>query len=160
MPDPDDLADSYEVADNAFSAAGLPWYEVSNWARPGHECRHNLGYWVGNHWWGFGPGAHSFVGGVRWWNVRHPRAYSGRLAAGLSPGAGRELLTADERRTERVLLEVRLSSGLPLDALTVSERARVPALVARGLAVAEAGRLLLTRRGRLLGDAVTVDLLD
>ena len=81
-PDDDDLADKYELADDALTAAGLDWYEVSNWGRP---CRHNLAYWRGADWWGIGPGAHSHVGGTRWWNVKHPAAYAARLAARQEP---------------------------------------------------------------------------
>ncbi|MBC7375016.1 MAG: coproporphyrinogen III oxidase, partial [Frankiales bacterium] len=95
-PDDDVLADRYLLAQAALK--GLGWYEVSNWGEP---CRHNLGYWRGHDWWGVGPGAHSHVGGVRWWNVKHPKAYAERLAAGVSPGAGRELLSDDDRRVER-----------------------------------------------------------
>jgi putative oxygen-independent coproporphyrinogen III oxidase len=160
VPDEDSHADLYVAADEALAAAGLRWYEVSNWARPGHECRHNLSYWRGDDWWGFGPGAHSHAGGVRWWNVKHPRGYAERLAGGASPGAGRETLTASERRMERVLLELRLRDGLPLEVLTAAERSRVPALVADGLAAAGDTRLALTRRGRLLADGVIRDLLD
>src|SRR5665648_363902 len=119
--DPDDQATKYELADEMLAAAGLPWYEVSNWARPGHACRHNLGYWRGADWWGFGPGAHSHVAAgdraVRWWNVKHPRAYAQRLATGHSPAAARELLEPADVRLERVLLGVRLSEGLDLGAL-------------------------------------------
>jgi oxygen-independent coproporphyrinogen-3 oxidase len=160
MPDEDDLADKYLLADERLTAAGLGWYEVSNWARPGAECRHNLGYWRGADWWGIGPGAHSHVGGVRWWNVKHPAAYAGRLAEGASPAHARELLDARTRRVERVLLEVRLREGLPLGVLDDDGRAAVPALVADGL-VHEPGddRLRLTTRGRLLADAVVRDLL-
>ena len=90
LPDGDDQAAKYELADDLFEAAGLGWYEVSNWARtPADACRHNLSYWRGDDWWGIGPGAHSHVGGVRWWNVKHPRAYADRLDRGLSPAAGR-----------------------------------------------------------------------
>ncbi len=130
----DDLqADCYELADGMLTGAGLGWYELSNWSRPGHDCRHNLAYWRGGAWWGIGPGAHSHVGGVRWWNVKHPRRYSAALTEGRSPAAAREVLDADARRVERVLLESRLADGLALDVLTASERARVPGLVARGM---------------------------
>jgi putative oxygen-independent coproporphyrinogen III oxidase len=166
LPSPDDdvLADDYEVADDVLSAAGLSWYEVSNWARtPSDACRHNLGYWRGDDWWGIGPGAHSHVGGVRWWNVRHPRAYAARLAGGVSPAQAREVLTAGERYEERVLLAVRLAEGLPLADLSPAGRERMAALVADGLAdpsAALAGRrLVLTRRGRLLADGVVHRLL-
>ncbi len=161
MTDEDDLADKYLVAEARLTAAGHTAYEVSNWAtRPAARCRHNLAYWRGDHWWGVGPGAHSHVGGVRWWNVKHPSAYAERLAAGRTPAYARELLTAEERRTERVLLELRLAEGLPVDVLTATETRRVPDLVARGLAEVSGGRVTLTLRGRLLADGVVRDLLD
>ncbi len=160
MPDEDDLADKYDLADGLFRAAGLDWYEVSNWSLPGHECRHNLAYWVGDDWWGFGPGAHSHVGGVRFWNVKHPRSYGSRLAEGHSPAAGRERLDAEERRIERVLLELRLRRGLPQEALTPAERRRLSDLERRGLLLREAGSVRVTDAGRLLADAAVRELLD
>uniref|UniRef100_UPI0039EDF988 radical SAM family heme chaperone HemW n=1 Tax=Sinomonas sp. G460-2 TaxID=3393464 RepID=UPI0039EDF988 len=111
--DDDDHATKYELADAALGGAGFHWYEVSNWARGAagdapqdrrFECRHNLAYWRGGDWWGVGPGAHSHVGGVRWWNVKHPRAYAARLASGASPAAGRETLDAETRLEERIIL--------------------------------------------------------
>ena len=160
MPDDDDLADKYVVADDLFAAAGMGWYEVSNWARrPESACRHNLAYWRGADWWGVGPGAHSHVGGVRWWNVKHPAAYAGRLREGASPAHAREILDEETRRVERVLLETRLSDGLPLDVLDDAGRAAVPDLVARRL-VEKGDPLVLTREGRLLADAVVRDLLS
>jgi len=160
MLDEDDLADKYAVADERLSAAGLEWYEVSNWARDeGARCRHNLLYWTGGNWWGVGPGAHSHVGGVRWWNVRHPAAYAERISAGLSPAHARELLDAETRRVERVLLELRIGDGLPLDVLDDAGRAAVDDQVVRGLAMVAGDRLVLTRRGRLLPDAVVRELL-
>jgi len=164
-PDEDDLADKYELADAVLTGAGLGWYEVSNWARtPADECRHNLAYWRGDDWWGVGPGAHSHVGGVRWWNVRHPRAYAERLAAGASPAHGRETLSAQQRQQEQVLLRVRLAQGLPLTDLDGAARPRVAGLIADGLVDAAAAtsgtprRVVLTRRGRLLADAVVREL--
>ncbi len=134
MPDDDDLADKYELADAKLAAAGYGWYEVSNWARSREAwCRHNLGYWTGADWWGVGPGAHSHVGGVRWWNVKHPTPYAERIAVGASPAAAREVLDAETRRVERVLLETRLVTGLSVDVLDDAGRAAVPALVADGL---------------------------
>jgi oxygen-independent coproporphyrinogen-3 oxidase len=160
MPDDDDLADKYLLADHRLAEAGLGWYEVSNWSRDGAtRCRHNELYWTGGHWWGVGPGAHSHVGGVRWWNVKHPAAYAGRLAAGTSPAAARELLDAETRRVERVLLEIRLRDGLPVPVLDSHGRAAVADLTARGLVELHAERLVLTRQGRLLADAVVRDLL-
>jgi oxygen-independent coproporphyrinogen-3 oxidase len=158
VPPPDDdlAADLYEQADATLSAAGFAWYEVSNWATDAaHRSRHNLAYWTGEDWWGIGPGAHSHVGGVRWWNVKHPAAYAERLAAGASPAAGRETLDADTRRVEDVLLRIRLADGMPIEALPA--RDAVAGLIADGLVdgrAALAGRLVLTLRGRLLADAV------
>ena len=152
------LADRYLLAEQALSSLG--WYEVSNWGEP---CRHNLGYWRGGDWWGVGPGAHSHVGGVRWWNVKHPSAYAERLAAGSSPGAAREHLSDDDRRVERVLLEVRLRDGLPLSVLHPDGLAAAARFAADGLlddAAYASGRAVLTLRGRLLADAVVRDLVD
>ncbi|MDQ6874798.1 MAG: radical SAM family heme chaperone HemW [Actinomycetota bacterium] len=163
-PDDDVLADRYEQADQAFSAAGMAWYEVSNWAAaPASRCRHNELYWAGGDWWGIGPGAHSHVAGTRWWNVRHPAAYAERIASGLSPAQAREVLSPADRRLERVLLGIRRRVGLPLSALTDSGRAAAGRACADGLlepADHEAGRAVLTLRGRLLSDAVVRALLD
>lgn len=162
MPDDDVAADRYLIADEVLSSNGFEWYEVSNWARPGAECRHNLGYWRGHDWWGIGPGAHSHVRGVRWWNVRHPRDYAARLEAGRSPAQAREVLTVEERRWEDVLLRVRLREGLPLGLLTDAGRRSASRAVVDGLAdpaAYEQDRVVLTLRGRLLADAVVRDLL-
>ncbi|HEX5532641.1 MAG TPA: radical SAM family heme chaperone HemW [Actinomycetales bacterium] len=156
-PDPDDEATKYEITDGVLAAAGYRWYEVSNWARtPADACRHNIGYWRGDDWWGVGPGAHSHVGGVRWWNVKHPAAYASRIAAGASPAQGREVLDDESRAVEDVMLRVRLAEGLDADRLGEVGRAAVPALVAAGWVDAKAAphRVVLTRRGRLLADAV------
>ncbi|MDM7831556.1 radical SAM family heme chaperone HemW [Cellulomonas edaphi] len=159
LPDGDDQAAKYELADELLTAAGLGWYEVSNWSRtPQTACRHNLAYWRGDDWWGIGPGAHSHVGGVRWWNVKHPRAYAGRLESGLSPAAGRETIDAEAATLERLMLHVRLAEGMPLDEVPTASRASVAGLVADGLvdgrALLTERRVLLTRRGRLLADLV------
>jgi len=162
-PDDDVLADRYEQVDAALSAAGLHWYEVSNWASsPSAWCRHNLGYWHGANWWGAGPGAHSHVGGVRWWNVKHPARYASLLSAGSSPAAAREVLSTSDRRLERVMLELRLVDGLLIDALSPSGQAEARAMAEEGLLDPAAlkgvngrfGRCVLTLRGRLLADAV------
>ena len=159
-PDDDDVADKYLLADELLSAAGFDWYELSNWARtPQAACRHNLLYWQGADWWGAGPGAHSHVGGVRWWNVKHPAAYATRLAEGVSPAHAREVLDPETRRVERVLLETRLASGLPVDVLDAYGRAALPELVADGLVAPGPSPVTLTLRGRLLADAVVRRLL-
>ncbi len=163
-PDGDDEAAKYELADELLGRAGLSWYEVSNWSRSEDtRCRHNEGYWRGADWWGVGPGAHSHVGGVRWWNVKHPRGYAARLADGLSPAAGRETLSAAQRRDEEVLLGVRLREGLSDEVLDRRGRTAVAGLVADGLADGRAAvsehRVVLTVRGRLLADTVVRRLL-
>jgi oxygen-independent coproporphyrinogen-3 oxidase len=161
MPDDDDLADKYLLVDERLSAAGLEWYEVSNWAKDeASRCRHNLLYWTGGDWWGVGPGAHSHVGGVRWWNVKHPAAYAQRLARGVSPALAREVLGYRDQRVERILLEIRLVEGLPVSALEATGRSHVARLVDEGLVELVAERLVLTQRGRLLADAVVRDLVD
>jgi oxygen-independent coproporphyrinogen-3 oxidase len=160
LPAPDDdlLAEYYEQIDDVLGSAGLHWYEVSNWAATVEDrCRHNLGYWLGGDWWGAGPGAHSHVGGVRWWNVKHPARYAAVLAEGDSPAAGRETLSRTDRQLERVLLELRLSDGLPFALLDQAARTAARKAVDEDLLEAEMlalGRCVLTRRGRLLADAV------
>ena len=156
-PDDDVLADRYLAADEVLTAAGYGWYEISNWAAGvAARCAHNMLYWTGGDWWGIGPGAHSHVGGTRWWNVRHPAAYGARIAAGNSPGQAREVLSDAERQLERVMLLIRLAEGCPVAILGPAGRANAESVVADGLARAMAGdRIVLTRRGRLLADTVT-----
>src|SRR4051812_43980140 len=155
-PDDEAMARRYRPADALLGEAGLGWYEISNWAaHAGARCRHNLAYWRSENWWGLGPGAHSHVGGVRWWNVLRPRAYAERLTNGVSPAAACERLTAAERRTERIMLELRLAEGL---ALGDAERAAAQREAVAGRLDADAlegdGRAVLTLDGRLMGDAV------
>jgi oxygen-independent coproporphyrinogen-3 oxidase len=166
VPEPDDdlLADRYAQADETLARAGYAWYEVSNWSRGiAARSRHNRLYWTGGDWWGIGPGAHSHVGGVRWWNVKHPAAYAARLHAGASPAHGREILDERARRLERLLLGLRLREGLPLRELTVRGRDAAVGAVTYGLLDRQShgeGRAVLTLRGRLLADAVVRDLAD
>ena len=159
VPDDDVLADRYLVADEVLTAAGLGWYEISNWAAgASSRCAHNMLYWTGGDWWGVGPGAHSHIGGTRWWNVRHPAAYGARIGAGLSPGHAREILDQPERQLERVMLLTRLADGCPVEVLGPAGQANAAAVVAEGLASPSAyasGRIVLTSRGRLLADTVT-----
>ena len=127
------------------------------------ECRHNRIYWAGGNWWGAGPGAHSHIGGTRWWNVKHPTRYTAALDAGTSPAAGRETLGQRAQLTERLMLEVRMRDGLDLTWLPVAATKHAEQCVTWGLVerspLAE-DRLVLTQRGRLLADAVVRDLLD
>lgn len=164
MTDDDVHADRYLIAEERLTAAGFSWYEVSNWATTeAARCRHNELYWTGADWWGAGPGAHSHVGGIRWWNVKHPAAYAQALTEGRSPGAGREVLADEDRRVERILLELRLAAGCPLSLLAPAGARAAARALADGLLEPgpyEAGRAVLTLRGRLLADAVVRDLVD
>ncbi|TFC96702.1 MULTISPECIES: radical SAM family heme chaperone HemW [Cryobacterium] len=161
--DDDVQAEFYELADDLLSQAGYGWYEVSNWATDDvHRSRHNLAYWRSQDWWGVGPGAHSHIGGVRWWNVKHPSAYGDRIRDGISPAAGRETLDAATQEVERVLLLTRIREGIPVDSLSPLGRREVAGLIADELIDARAalsGSIELTRRGRLLADAVVRRLL-
>jgi coproporphyrinogen III oxidase-like Fe-S oxidoreductase len=144
--------------------AGFEWYEVSNWARsPAARCRHNELYWSDANWWGAGPGAHSHVGGVRWWNVKHPVRYAAALESARSPAAAREVLNHRAQQLERIMLGVRRREGLALEDVSTAARDRVPQMVTWGLldhGAQRSGRLVLTQRGRLLADAVVRDLID
>lgn len=159
-PDDDVLAARYERIDARLAAAGLTWYEVSNWAAgDAARCRHNLGYWDGGDWLGAGPGAHSHVGGVRWWNIKHPARYADRTANGGLPAAGWEAPTTEDRYLERVMLALRLRTGLPLSDLDSSGVRAARKVAADGLASIRGDRVVLTDRGRLLADGVVLQLL-
>jgi oxygen-independent coproporphyrinogen-3 oxidase len=146
-PDDDDQADKYELADRLLGAAGLRWYEISNWARPGSECRHNQLYWAQGDYQGIGCAAHSHVAGRRWWNVRTPDRFIHLVSSGGSVEAGAEELTPDGRALERLQLALRTRSGVPA--------AAVPGgLVSSGLVSVDEGRAVLTLRGRLLANEV------
>lgn len=161
--DDDVAADRYVQADQALTSAGLHWYEVSNWAKPGGECRHNLAYWRSDDWWGIGPGAHSHIAGTRWWNVRHPSAYGDRIAADLSPAQAREILTNEQQRDEQILLAIRLKEGLVAAGLSAEQLTVVDTATNNGLVDgdwAQKGRVTLTQKGRLLADRLAIDLLS
>jgi oxygen-independent coproporphyrinogen-3 oxidase len=166
LPDVDEdvQADKYELADKLLSGAGYQWYEISNWSKsapasmPSNQSSHNFAYWLSQDWWGFGPGAHSHIGGVRWWNVKHPTAYSSRISQGLSPALARETLDERTRLEERVLLEIRIDNGLPMDLiqeLSPSAGGLIDDFVSDGLVEKiERGRIVLTLKGRLLADSL------
>lgn len=153
-PDEDVLADRYAIIDDMLD--GFDWYEVSNWAKPGGECQHNLGYWRDGDWWGAGPGAHSHIGGTRFYNVKHPRRYNELLSKGELPIQEREVLTEEDKHTERVMLGLRLKEGIP--AQWVNAPMAVDKHVRAGLLTA-GERLAVTDRGRLLADGIIADLL-
>lgn len=171
LPEPDEdlQADKYELADELLAAAGLDWYEVSNWAKRSesldNRSAHNISYWRSQDWWGYGPGAHSHIGGVRWWNVKHPGAYAGKLTQGVSPAAGRETLDERTRLEERILLEIRVASGLSVELAKESNPNAgnlIAGFIADGLvepASAIKGQLKLTLKGRLLADSLVRQLL-
>lgn len=167
MPDDDDLADRYERIDRALSSAGFDWYEVSNWSRPGGQCRHNMLYWRDGNWWGAGPGAHSHLGDSRFFNVKHPARYAAVVSNGQLPVQDSEALSPHDRHVEAIMLGLRLSEGIAADILQPAEREAAQAQVAAGMlefvpAATPAGaqRLRLSERGRLLADAIIVDILS
>lgn len=151
-PDDDVCADRYEIIDSMLSAAGMQWYEVSNWSAPGGACQHNIAYWRNADWWGIGPGAHSHVAGTRWWNVKHPARYAAALAAGGNLRAGEETLTQEQCILEDTMLGIRMRAGVP----AASHQSELAALVADGLVelTEDHSRFALTLKGRLLADAV------
>ena len=151
-PDDDDQADKYLLTDERLGAAGLAWYEVSNWARPGHECRHNRLYWESGEYLGFGCAAHSHRGGRRWWNLRTPERYLDAIDAGTSTEAAGEDLDDGTRRLEALQLALRTREGVPVAALDLDD----PALV--DLVRVAGDRAVLTPEGRLLANEVAVRL--
>ena len=162
VPGEDVIVDRFETADRVLSQAGFHWYETCSFALTAADyCQHNLGYWRGGNWWGAGPGAHSHVGGVRWWNALHPRTWAGKILRGESPAAGREVPDDEAVLLEQVMLGLRLAEGVQLDVLSRAGRAAAHRHLADGLLDPEAfetGRAALTLKGRLLADPVTLDL--
>lgn len=161
MPSDDVAAARYELIDYALSAAGFTWYEVSNWAKPGGECRHNVAYWHNQDWLGFGPGAHAHEDGHRYWKTKHPAAWASALADGEPALAGQEWLTEEERQHEEIMLRLRLRSGLELGALSNAGRAQAELATHEGLlevAAFKNGLAILTDKGRLLADGLVTRL--
>ena len=157
MPPDDETADKYLLVDELATKAGMDWYEVSNWSLTGGEARHNIAYWHSNDWWGIGAGAHSHVQGVRWWNVKHPTTYISKLISGESPMLENETLTKEQIRFEEIMLQIRLSSGLPLAFFTEPELAILNSYLAQGHLEEKAwqsGQLKLSISGRLLADQI------
>lgn len=164
MPDDDDLADRYECIDAALSQVGFSWYEVSNWAKPGGQCRHNMLYWRDGNWWGAGPGAHSHLDGTRFYNVKHPARYAATISGGELPIKDSEGLTAEDRHTEKIMLGLRLAEGIDANLLGEDEldkaRRQAEAGMVEFVSVDGGQRIQLTNRGRLLADAIIVDILS
>ena len=159
MPDDDLMADMYLYIDQACGFKGLKWYELSNWSKPGHECRHNIAYWTNANWWGLGPGAHSHIDQKRFWNVKHPTAYKQKLFAQESPIADSELLTDEQRKSEYIMLSSRLRTGIAKRALTVAQYERMTSYISSNHMIEAQDSLVLTATGRLIADRVVADLL-
>ena len=152
MPIDDLMADMYLLVDQMCNAAGLDWYELSNWAKPGHECQHNIAYWKSANWWGLGPGAHSHIDKKRFWNVKHPTAYKQKLFAKESPIADSELLTDEQLRDEAIMLAIRMRTGLSLDLLSDAAQTRILQYQNSGHLNLIDKHLQLTAQGRLIAD--------
>jgi oxygen-independent coproporphyrinogen-3 oxidase len=162
MPPDDETAEKYLLFDEAAEKREFSWYELSNWAKAGGECRHNIAYWRGSSWWGLGPGAHSYVKGRRWWNVKHPNRYQGALSKGESPEENSELLTERNLRDEFIMLQIRMSDGIPLAELTENEVVKAAKYRDSGHIQGEgweAGNLILSRTGRLIADRIVREML-
>ena len=162
MPDDDETADKYLLADERFSAAGFNWYELSNWSKTGSECRHNMAYWNGDNWWGAGAGAHSHIDGRRFWNVKHPVAYAQKVTESKNPVLEEEILSNAEKRSEEIMLKIRLATGLDRKTLTPSENKSIESFADGGYLQAEQwnnGRVVLSNTGRLIADRIVREIL-
>lgn len=170
-PDDDDEAAKYELADELFTQAGLDWYEISNWARPGYESRHNLGYWRNVDWAGLGPGAHSHYRchavssngyGLRSWDIAHPRLWGVAINEHRVPWADSERITAEENLEELIMLGLRMREGLDLERIDrVIAVDRLTPMIEEGLVtVVDGRRVVPTRRGRLINDTVIEQFFD
>lgn len=157
-PDEDTMARRYEIIANTLDDAGFGWYEVSNWAKEGGECRHNMIYWRDQEWWGAGPGAHSHIGNQRFYNVKLPARYINMLGEDELPIADTETLTESENHMEKIMLGLRLREGIDRSVLSASAQPAVESFIDRGLLVDD-GRLRVTNAGRLLADGIITDLL-
>lgn len=163
MPNDDETAEKYLMLDERMSGAGMSWYELSNWSKAGHECRHNQMYWRSGDWWGLGAGAHSHIAGERWWNLKHPKTYIETVGTGKSPSAGSELLSDGEREVEALMLQIRMREGLDLEGFTPTQREVLEGFHERGLFMDQEwlrNRLVLSQNGRLLTDQIVRELVS
>lgn len=158
MPDQDTMARRYDIIAETLDNAGFGWYEVSNWAKEGGECRHNMIYWRDQDWWGAGPGAHSHLGDQRFYNVKLPGRYIKMLGEDELPIADAETLSADEHHMEKIMLGLRLKEGIDRNLLSAKAQPVIDDFISRGLLVEE-GSLHVTHKGRLLADGIITDLL-
>ena len=154
MPDDDLMADMYLLVDQLCEEKGFSWYELSNWAKPGHECRHNIAYWENKNWWGLGPGAHSHLDGKRFWNVKHPNAYKEKLFKGDSPVQESETLTPEQMARESIMLGIRMREGLEIALLQPHQLEILATYRENGYIELHEDRVLLTPVGRLIADRI------
>lgn len=162
MPDDDETADKYLLADEKFTAAGFDWYELSNWSKPGSQSRHNLAYWNGDNWWGAGAGAHSHIDGRRFWNVKHPAAYAQRVEESGNPMQEQEILTPSQARSEEIMLQIRLAAGISKNSLSEEEQRVLTTFLQGGFLVRSAwerGAVVLSTTGRLIADRIVREIL-
>ena len=160
-PSDDVAAQRYGIIDEHLTNLGMTWYEVSNWAKPNGECRHNIAYWRNQDWLGIGPGAHAHASGIRSWNLKHPATWAARVDGGQSPVDDSETLTDLQIQHEEIMLRLRLREGLPLDVLTTSAIGQADLAVSQGLLEPESfaqGTAVLTFQGRLLADGLVARL--
>jgi len=158
MPDDDAMADMYLLVDSLCEAKGMSWYELSNWSKPGHECKHNVAYWHNANWWGLGPGAHSHMNGKRFWNVKHPSAYKTRVFAGETPIHESEVLTAEQIQDEKIMLSIRMREGISFDELAPHHLERLAIYKENGYVSLHGDSVTLTPVGRLIADRIVREL--
>lgn len=158
-PDDDLMADMYLAVDQMCTAAGLNWYELSNWSKPGQECQHNIAYWKSANWWGLGAGAHSHIDHKRFWNVKHPTTYKAKLFAGQTPIAETEVLTPTQLRDESVMLAIHMRSGLDISLVSSTAREKLVAYQLSGHLEIIDDHIQLTVQGRLIADRLVAEAL-
>ena len=161
IPPDDQSADKYLLADQLFEAAGFNWYELSNWSKPGGQCRHNIAYWDGSFWWGVGAGAHSYLNGKRWWNVKHPSSYQEKILQGQSPELSHEILTPENLSDEFIMLQIRRREGILHNHLSSVQIAKAEEFLSSGFLDSVSWqdmRLVLSRDGRLIADKIVREL--
>jgi oxygen-independent coproporphyrinogen-3 oxidase len=154
MPNDDLMADMYLLVDQMCEAKGLTWYELSNWSKPGHQCRHNIAYWQNKNWWGLGPGAHSHVDARRFWNVKHPTTYKQKVFAGEPPVLDSEQLTKEQIKDEAILLGIRMREGLAVELLEPMQMEVLAVYRENGFVELHDDRVVLSPAGRLIADRI------